>query len=69
MPVAVFVWCIGWSLDWIGSKRKTRTERKSPVQKDLILFVPTPELKNINKVRGINEKRETSRPTKKLRKQ
>jgi hypothetical protein len=48
MPIAVFLWCIGWSLYWIGSKRETTKPKPKPklsVQKELIIFVPTPEQK------------------------
>jgi hypothetical protein len=47
MPIAVFLWCIGWSLYWIGSKRETTKPKPIlSVQKELIIFVPTPEQKN-----------------------
>jgi len=29
MPVAVFLWCFGWSLYWIESKRKTIAPKQS----------------------------------------
>jgi hypothetical protein len=46
MPIAVFLWWIGWSLAWAGSKRKTAIPKpKLSVQKELIIFVPTPEQK------------------------
>jgi hypothetical protein len=46
MPIGVFLWCIGWSLYWIGSKRETtKPKPKLSVQKELVIFVPTPEQK------------------------
>jgi hypothetical protein len=27
LPVAVFLWTIGWSLMWIGSRKEPHTER------------------------------------------
>jgi hypothetical protein len=44
MPITVFFWCIGWSLYWIEVKRET-TKPKLSVQKELVIFVPAPELK------------------------
>jgi len=23
MPIAIFLWCVGWSLYWIGGKKET----------------------------------------------
>jgi hypothetical protein len=47
MPIAVLLWCIGWSLYWIGPKRETTIPKpKLPVQKELTIFVPTPEQKH-----------------------
>jgi hypothetical protein len=44
MPIGVFLWCIGWSLFWIGSKRESTIPKpKLSVQEELIIFVPTPE--------------------------
>ena len=47
IPIAIFLWYIGWSLYWIGSK--TITTRPMPKSKlpaqELIIFVPTPEQK------------------------
>jgi hypothetical protein len=46
MPIAVFLWGIGWSLYWIGSTRKTTKHKpKLSVQKELSIFVPTPQPK------------------------
>jgi hypothetical protein len=46
MPLAVFLWCVGWSLNWIGSKRETTIPKpKLSVQKELVVYVPTPEQK------------------------
>jgi hypothetical protein len=46
MPIAVFLWCIGWGLYWVGSKRESaRPKPKLSVQKELVVFVPTPEEK------------------------
>jgi hypothetical protein len=47
MPIAAFLWCIGWSLYWTGPKRETTIPKpKLPVQKELTIFVPTPEQKH-----------------------
>jgi len=44
MPLAAFVWCIGWGLSWIGSKKEaTKLKPKLAIDKELIMFVPTPE--------------------------
>lgn len=44
LPIAVFLWCIGWSLYWAGSKSEsTRAKLKLPVQKELNFYVLTPE--------------------------
>ena len=44
MPLAVFLWYIGWSLCWIGSQGKTtKPKLKMSIQKELIIYVPTPE--------------------------
>jgi hypothetical protein len=44
MPVAVFLWCIGWGLYCVGSKRdSTKPKPKLSVEKELTMFVPIPE--------------------------
>jgi len=44
MPVAVFLWFIGWGLYFVESKRESaKPKLKLSVQKVLIMFVPTPE--------------------------
>jgi len=46
MSIIVFLWCIGWSLYWAGSKREPTIQKpKLLVQKELVIFVPTPEQK------------------------
>jgi flagellar basal body-associated protein FliL len=46
MPIAVFLCCIGWSLYWVGAKKETtKPKPKLSVQKELVIFVPTPEQK------------------------
>ncbi len=46
VPIAVFIWCIGWGLYWVGSKGESRRPKpKMSVQKELVVFVPTPEQK------------------------
>jgi hypothetical protein len=48
MPFAVFLWCIGWGLYFVGSKRgatKLRSKFEVSVEKELIMFVPIPEQK------------------------
>ena len=44
IPVAVFLWCIGWSLYWVGIKKETAKQKLS-AQKELVIFVPAPEQK------------------------
>ena len=44
MPIALFLWSIGLSLCWIGSKREAKLlKSKLADQKELSVFVPTPE--------------------------
>jgi hypothetical protein len=45
MPIFVILWSIGWSLYWAGSKRKTTPTPKLSAQKELVIFVATPEQK------------------------
>ncbi|MGD0451243.1 MAG: hypothetical protein ABSA79_09360 [Candidatus Bathyarchaeia archaeon] len=46
MPIGVFLWIIGWSLYYVGSKRESsKPKPKSSIQRELIMFVPTPEQK------------------------
>jgi hypothetical protein len=46
MPIALLLWCIGWSLYWVGLKRESTIPKpKLSVQKELVIFVPTPEQK------------------------
>jgi hypothetical protein len=44
LPIAVFIWFIGWSLYWIGSKRKVATPNTKP-RNGLTFAVLTPEQK------------------------
>ncbi len=44
MPIVIVLWCIGWSLYWVGLKKET-TKPKLSVQKELVIFVPAPEQK------------------------
>ena len=43
MPVAVFLWCIGWALYWIGAKKEKL--KPAPVKKaeNVTLTVLVPE--------------------------
>jgi len=44
MPIAAFVWCIGWGLSWVGSKKEVaKLKPKLAIHKELIMFVPIPE--------------------------
>ena len=46
MPVAVFIWSIGWSLFWMASKRESvKPTPKLPSKKELTFLVPMPEQK------------------------
>ena len=44
LPLAVFIWFIGWSLYWAGSKRKAATPSAKPLN-DLTFSVLMPEQK------------------------
>jgi hypothetical protein len=44
LPIAVFIWFIGWSLYWIDSKRKVATPSTKP-SNGLTISVLTPEQK------------------------
>jgi len=54
MLVVAFVWCIGWVLSWVGSKKEAaKLKPKLAVHKKLILFVPTTKsniLLKLNKI-------------------
>jgi hypothetical protein len=44
MPLAAFVWCIGWGLSWVGSKKQeAKLKPKLAVHKELVMFVSAPE--------------------------
>ena len=45
LPLAVFLWVIGWSLSWIGSRERKVEPRKKPTRKELSFVVLTPEQK------------------------
>jgi hypothetical protein len=45
MPLVVFLWIFGWSLYWIGSKKKRVKPRKRDNSKDLTFTVLMPEQK------------------------
>jgi hypothetical protein len=40
MPAAVFLWLIGWSLYWIGSKRRIPSLKVNPAKKEQEDFSP-----------------------------
>jgi hypothetical protein len=44
LPIAVFLWFVGWSLYWIGSRRKAPKLSTIPLN-GLIFTVPIPEQK------------------------
>jgi hypothetical protein len=44
LPIAVFIWFIGWSLYWVGSKGKTATPSAKPLN-GLTFSVLMPEQK------------------------
>ena len=44
LPIAVFIWFVGWSLSWIGSKRKTAAPSTKPLD-NLTFAVLMPEQK------------------------
>jgi hypothetical protein len=44
MPIAALVWCIGWGLYFVGSKKQTtKLKPKLAIHKELVMFVPIPE--------------------------
>jgi hypothetical protein len=45
-PIAVFIWFIGWSLYWIGSREEGAKPTKTLDQKELIFTVLMPEQKH-----------------------
>jgi hypothetical protein len=48
MPIAFLFWIIGWSLYFVGSKKESVKQRPKPkfsIEKELVIFVPTPEQK------------------------
>jgi len=44
LPIVVFLWFIGWSLYWIGSREDAKP-RKMPDQNELTFTVQMPEEK------------------------
>jgi hypothetical protein len=44
LPIAVFIWFIGWSLYWVGSKGKTAAPSAKPLN-GLTFSVLMPEQK------------------------
>jgi len=41
LPIAVFIWCIGWGLYAVGSKKEAkRNKPKTTIQRKMIMFVP-----------------------------
>jgi len=44
IPIVVFIWFIGWSLYWIGSREDAKP-RKMPEQNELAFAVQMPEEK------------------------
>jgi len=45
MPMAVFLWCLGWSLYWSGSRKNAMSQPKLSRDEDLTFIVPVPEQK------------------------
>ena len=46
IPLVAVVWCIEWSLYWLGVKRDTiNPQPKTSRGKDMAFFVPIPEQK------------------------
>jgi hypothetical protein len=44
MPIAAFLWFIGWGLYFVGFKRApSKPKPKLSVQNELFMFVPTQE--------------------------
>jgi hypothetical protein len=45
LPIVIFIWFVGWSLYWIGSRREVGKPRKNIDQKELTFTVLMPEEK------------------------
>ncbi len=46
MPIAVFLWFIGWSLSFGGSKKdSTKSQTKLAIPNELFMYVVSPEKK------------------------
>jgi hypothetical protein len=49
LPIVIFIWFIGWSLYWIGSRGKVGKPRKIIDRKELTFTVLIPEEKYAKK--------------------
>jgi len=50
LPIAVFLWLIGWSLYWIGCKKQgVKPKERLPDRKELTFAVITPEQKYVTR--------------------
>jgi hypothetical protein len=45
LPIVIFIWFVGWSLYWIGSRGKVVKPRKIIDRKELTFTVLIPEKK------------------------
>ena len=45
MPVAVFLWCVGWGLYWIGARKKKVKPALAKQKENVTLAVLLPEEK------------------------
>jgi flagellar basal body-associated protein FliL len=43
LPIAVFLWLIGWSFLWIGSKEKSKTPKRAPEPQATSMMIMVPE--------------------------
>jgi len=59
MPFAVVIWCIGWSLYWIGDRKKKLKPDLSNLKENVTLTVLLPENRidapaKANKIAGLS---------------
>jgi len=43
MPIAAFLWCIGWCLCWVGEKKKKTKPKEASWTENVTVTVALPE--------------------------